>query len=89
MVEIALIRHGPTEWNEQRRLQGQSDIPLSAKGRERVKNWKIPKEFIKSKRMQTSGKAGLFAGSLELSKEGNIELKQNKLFDKLFIREKQ
>lgn len=60
----------------------------------KLSDWKnldelIPKEFIKSKRMQTSGKAGLFAGSLELSKEGNIELKQNKLFDKLFIREKQ
>jgi len=47
MVEIVLIRHGPTEWNEQKRLQGQSDIPLSAKGRERVKSWKIPKEFLK------------------------------------------
>ena len=46
MVEIALIRHGPTEWNEQKRLQGQSDIPLSAKGRERVKKWKIPEEIL-------------------------------------------
>jgi len=57
----------------------------------KLSDWKnldelIPKEFIKSKRMQTSGKAGLFAGSLELSKEGNIELKHNKLFYKLFIR---
>ena len=34
-----------------------------------------------------TGKAGIFAGSLELVKEGNLEIKQEKLFDDIYIRE--
>ncbi|MBK20484.1 MAG: hypothetical protein CMM52_16765 [Rhodospirillaceae bacterium] len=45
MTALALIRHGPTVWNEQKRLQGQTDIPLSPDGQERVKSWKVPEEF--------------------------------------------
>jgi broad specificity phosphatase PhoE len=32
-LRLALLRHGPTEWNEEGRLQGQLDIPLSEAGR--------------------------------------------------------
>lgn len=45
MIKLALIRHGPTAWNEQRRIQGSTDIPLSAAGRAAVKSWKLPIEF--------------------------------------------
>ncbi len=45
MVTLALIRHAPTEWNAQHRIQGRSDIELSAEGRERAKTWKLPPEL--------------------------------------------
>ncbi len=32
-MELFLVRHGETEWNAQRRFQGQSDVPLSERGR--------------------------------------------------------
>jgi len=46
MSRIALIRHGPTGWNQQKRLQGQSDQPLSDDGRARVQTWKLPRTLI-------------------------------------------
>lgn len=45
MTPIALIRHGPTEWNEQRRLQGHADRPLSEAGRRAVSRWRLPEAF--------------------------------------------
>jgi len=33
-TEIYLVRHGETEWNQQQRLQGRLDSPLTALGRE-------------------------------------------------------
>ncbi len=33
MLHVALIRHGPTEWNETGRFQGNTDLPLSERGR--------------------------------------------------------
>jgi broad specificity phosphatase PhoE len=33
MLHLILVRHGESEWNAQRRYQGQSDVPLSALGR--------------------------------------------------------
>jgi probable phosphoglycerate mutase len=39
---IGFIRHGLTPWNEQKRIQGQSDIKLSANGITQVTKWRLP-----------------------------------------------
>ena len=39
---LALIRHGPTDWNAEGRIQGRSDQPLSASGRRAVSCWQMP-----------------------------------------------
>ena len=36
--------------------------------------------------MKRTGNAGIFAGSLELAKEGNVKLKQEKIFGEIYIR---
>ena len=46
----------------------------------------IPSHFKNNKNMKRTGNAGIFAGSLELVKEGNVELKQEKIFGDIYIR---
>ena len=47
----------------------------------------IPKNFKNGKKYQKTGKAGIFAGSLELVKEGNLTIKQKNLFDDVYVKE--
>ena len=42
MTLVAFLRHGPTLWNETRRLQGMTDVPLSDAGRVLVAGWILP-----------------------------------------------
>tara|TARA_A100001011_G_scaffold400776_1_gene518628 strand:+ start:5291 stop:6055 length:765 start_codon:yes stop_codon:yes gene_type:complete len=56
-----------------------------------ILDWKnienlIPKSFILSKKFQKTGLAAIFSASLELTKDGIINLKQNKLFEDIMIR---
>ena len=48
----------------------------------------IPTDFLSSNSLKRSGTAGIFAASLELAKEGNLSIKQDKLFDKIYIKER-
>ena len=43
---------------------------------------------LKVKKMIKTGNAGIFAASLELVEEGNISIKQDNLFDEIFIKER-
>ena len=47
----------------------------------------IPLNFKNGLRFEKTGKAGIFAGSLELVKEGNLKIKQENLFDDIYIKE--
>ena len=58
----------------------------------KLMDWKklddlIPKNFKDGSKFKKTGKAGVFAGSLELAKEGNIKIKQENLFEDIFIKE--
>ena len=47
----------------------------------------IPKNFKDGEKYKKTGKAGIFAGSLELVKEGNLTIKQENLFDEIYVKE--
>ena len=56
----------------------------------KITDWKnifelIPKFYLQNK-MKRTGITGIFAASLELTKEGLIKVSQNKIFDKLMIK---
>ena len=58
----------------------------------KLMDWKniddlLPKNSKLTKNSVQSFKAGIFSGSLELVKEGNVIIKQDKLFDVLYIKE--
>lgn len=39
MLQVYLVRHGETQWNAERRIQGQSDSPLTTKGEQQA--WQV------------------------------------------------
>jgi len=47
----------------------------------------IPQNFKVGVRYKKTGKAGIFSGSLELVKEGNLTIKQENLFDEIYVKE--
>ena len=59
----------------------------------KLNDWKniddlLPKNFSSANNSKRTGKAGIFAGSLELVKEGNLSIKQEKLFENIYIKQK-
>ena len=56
-----------------------------------ITDWKdiedlIPEGFTFNKKLKRSGLAGIFAASLELTKQGTTSIMQKKIFDKLLIK---
>jgi len=67
-VRLYMVRHGETDWNKAKKVQGRADIPLNAYGRELAEKtaeglrgilliWRI-RPFIQSKRNGTDCFAG-------------------------------
>lgn len=69
MITLAVLRHGSTEWNEARRIQGRRDIALSERGRREVALWRIPApwradvRWLSSPLRRASETATIVAGS--------------------------
>ena len=52
-VTFALLRHASTVWNEDGRLQGQTDTSLSASGEASARTWRLPPPTDGWKRMSS------------------------------------
>ena len=71
-------------------LTTEEGIKLIKKNIDNIIEWKnivelVPK-FYSDNKMKKTGIAGLFAASLELTREGLISISQKKMFDKLFVK---
>lgn len=45
MIRLALLRHGPTVWNREGRIQGRSDIPLDDAARADLAKLRLPQPW--------------------------------------------
>ena len=68
-------------------------IEIIKKNIKYLKDWKniyefMPKKFKESENLKKSGIAGFFSASLELTKQGLIDIMQNKKINTLLIKEK-
>jgi len=68
-------------------------IETLRKNIDKIRDWKnvfdlIPKKFKNSEKLKKTGISGIFAATLELTREGIITIMQKKNFDKLLIKEK-
>tara|TARA_Y100000590_G_C15739875_1_gene1019869 strand:- start:547 stop:1290 length:744 start_codon:yes stop_codon:yes gene_type:complete len=68
-------------------------IEIIKKSINKLSNWRdiselVPAKFKKTNILKKSGLAGIFAASLELSREGLISIMQKDKFDKVLIKEK-
>ena len=68
-------------------------IEIIKKNIKSLNDWKeiselIPQKFKETKNLKRSGMAGLFSASLELTKEGLLNVMQKKSFDGLLIKER-
>ena len=53
MTQIAILRHGTTDWNEEGRLQGRADRFLTDEGRLEIASWRLPDD-VKTWRVMSS-----------------------------------
>jgi probable phosphoglycerate mutase len=44
VIQVVLLRHAPTPWNADRRIQGRSDIRLSPGGAAEAARWRLPED---------------------------------------------
>ena len=66
MTTVSFLRHGPTEWNSEKRIQGRTDIALSEAGRKTVAGWRLPQHLAllpvySSPLIRTSATAAMLA----------------------------
>ena len=78
MTELYLVRHGETDWNRQRRIQGLTDIPLNDNGRRQARATgsllarRIWNGVYSSPLLRAAETASIIAGELGLESPGLV-----------------
>lgn len=77
MTLLCVIRHAPTEWNAIGRVQGRTDIPLSAEGRAVAAQWAPPDSvagfhWIASPLKRTVETATILSGCAEIATDSRL-----------------
>ena len=75
MTTLILVRHGETDWNRDRRIQGSTDIPLNDTGREQARDaaaglretLELPTFMAASDLSRARETAEILAGELDLA----------------------
>jgi probable phosphoglycerate mutase len=75
-IYVTLVRHGPTVWTAEGRLQGQSDVPLSPEGEAQVARWRLPPDLA---RLQIAGELSWAVSPLRRAVETAHRLGANSL----------
>jgi 2,3-bisphosphoglycerate-dependent phosphoglycerate mutase len=80
----AFVRHGMTAWNEEGRMQGRRDVPLSARGEAEVRAWRLPSRmagllpldtpWVSSPLRRAIATAEILAGATPLRERALIEM---------------
>ena len=65
-IFVILVRHGPTAWTAEGRLQGQTDVPLSPEGEVQVARWRLPPDLAQ---LQATGRLSWAASPLRRAVE--------------------
>jgi broad specificity phosphatase PhoE len=65
-IYIALIRHAPTAWNNEARVLGQADPPLSPEGARQATRWQLPADL---QALRTRGQLGWVVSPLRRAVE--------------------
>lgn len=79
MIQLALLRHGHTDWNRAGRIQGRTDIPLDNEAREALAKMRLPRPWdeacvISSPLARAVETAELVAGKLPRTSPALMEM---------------
>ncbi len=78
MAQLILVRHGQTEWNKQKRIQGSLDIPLNNEGEKEARRFTIELSKFKINRVYSSPASCSFSTACEIAAPHKVKVKKLK-----------
>ena len=78
LTTFGLLRHGQTEWNKLKKIQGSSDSPLTSKGQEMTAEWSLILKKYNWHRIFASDMGRVKETVSILNRELNVPVKHDK-----------